>query len=561
MPQPDDQRPPQHRDARAVRSPSRWRHGLAVAIMLAALAVAAAALQWGGSWRTPFAGPQATPGDEDLASRLDRALARGSALAPGIALRPLAAGASAPELAALAEVTCTALAERLARLPALRIVPCRSTAGAIASGLDDRRLARLLAVRYVLRGELSAVDGGRVRVRMELLAPDDERAAWHLDSDWAVADLQRLPARVSEAVGGVLGVRDAGPVPATIAGEAYLRYARAVELASRPSIEGRRSAVRLLDEVLAVAPDHVPSLLLRHSLRGFLLGNEDAGARQTLEQLNAARQAHVAQDLEVARRVLALEPHNVRAQVVLLGHEIELRRWVDAFARLDGLLDGAAGQAGMLRLAARLHLHAGYLQRARELALLAARHNALDAEAVEILAVTAGFEGRDAEMRELATVARQLGHEGLGRIEVVDAWRRRDWAALERAQAAWISWGGTWPADWVPAWVRGVADPAQRDAAAAMLDGHDEATRQHFVGYFVEHALLGDTARSLRAVRHHASLPPATWMQELWWPELAGVRQSPGFVEAMADLGFVALWDARGAPDRCARTSAGWACR
>lgn len=143
-------------------------------------------------------------------------------------------------------------------------------------------------------------------------------------------------------------------------------------------------------------------------------------------------------------------------------------------------------------------------------------------------------------------------------------WHRANRVTLsqEGGNCAWVRWGGKWPADSVPRWVRGLADPAEREAAVRLLESHDAATRQHFVSWFVEYALLGDAARSLQSVQHHARLPPATWMQDLWWPELAAVRRAPGFVQAQADLGMTAPWDARGAPDRCERSANGtWTCR
>jgi hypothetical protein len=240
---------------------------------------------------------------------------------------------------------------------------------------------------------------------------------------------------------------------------------------------------------------------------------------------------------------------------------MELREMPAGFRRLDGLVQRNPRLPGVLRLAARMHLHTGYVEEARRLALAAAQLNALDAEAYEILALVAGIQRRDEAMREFIAIARKMGHTGLGRLEVFDASRRRDWPEVERAHTAWVAWGGQWSADWVPGWVRGLADPAMRDDAARALDGHPPATRQHFAGYFVEYALLGDTERSLASVRANAKRPPATWMQHLWWPEFARVRASPGFVEAMTDLGFTRLWDERGAPDLCRRVEGGqWSC-
>jgi TolB-like protein len=541
--------------ATSFRSKSRRLAVGGLALLLAAAALLVGMAQW---LARPV--PTASEGPEALALALDAALKRGRNAAPGVALRPLAPASASPELASLAEDVCSALAERLARLPSLRVVPCRSTAAAVAAQLDDPALARLLAVRHVLNGTVEPLADDRVRVRLALLELPQRREAWRLDEEMGRGDLQALPARVIRATSSTLGVAaDVADEP-LIRPDLHAQYLRARTLARRPSLDDRRQAVRLLDDVLAAEPEHVPALFLRQNLRGQLLGNLDEG--RSLAELNAARAANVEQGLALARRIVAADPLDLRGQWLLLAHEIEVRQWVAGFDRLDEMIRRSGRHAGLLRLAARLHLHAGYVGRARELALAAAQVDALDAEAIEILALTAGIEGRDAELREFISIAKQIGHQGMGRAEVFEAWRRQDWAAVEHAHAAWVGWGGKWSAHWVPAWTRGLADPAWREAAAQMLDSHDAATRQHFVSYFVEYALLGDTARSLAAVQHHAKLPPATWMQHLWWPELAAVRQSAGFVEAMQALGITALWDARGAPDLCAKSaSGGWHCR
>jgi hypothetical protein len=97
----------------------------------------------------------------------------------------------------------------------------------------------------------------------------------------------------------------------------------------------------------------------------------------------------------------------------------------------------------------------------------------------------------------------------------------------------------------------GLHDEPRRAAVLARLDGHDSGTRQHFGHYFLEKALLGEPQRSLQAVTHHANLPPAAWLQWLWWPEMAAVRAQAGFADAMAAVGLPALWLQRGPPDGC----------
>lgn len=532
----------------------------AALVLLLVLAVAAvmSARRWLAPERTDMA---STPADA-LALALDKALHRAGGDRAGIALRPLAAASAPPALSSLADATCASIADRLARLPTLRVVPCRSTAAAVAAELDDRRLARLLAVGHVLTGRLERVADDRLDLTFDLREASSGRSLWHLNESIEVAALQGLPTRVAAAAAQALALAAPAPTEPAIDAALYTKYMRARELSRRPSLDDRRAAIALLDEVLAAEPDHVGSMFLRQNLRGQLLGNLGEGTSGAkLEELNAARARNVAEGLTLARRIVAADPRDLRGHWLLLGHEMETRQWVDGFARLDDMMRRAGRDAGLMRLAARLHLHAGYVERARELALAAARLNALDAEAIEILALVAGIQRRDEAMRELLAIAQRLGHQGMGRVEVFDAFRRGDWSTLERAHTSWVSWGGQWEAGWVAGYARGLADPSQRPAAIAVLDGHEAATRQHFVSYFIEYALLGDTARSMASVRHHAALPPATWMQHLWWPELAEVRHSGDFVQALRGLGMVQLWEARGAPDLCQRAAGGWTCR
>ncbi len=535
---------------------TRW---VAIAALGGLLTVAVAVVgigRWIGAPQE-VQGVAAEPVDA-LTSALDRALRRPAQGVPGVAIRPLTAGDGNSTV--WVDSMCDALAQQLARLPDLRVVPCTATRLAVAVPMDDARLARLLVVPYVLRGEIAPLADERVQVRLALHEAKTQRTVWRIDETIAPGDMQLLPARVTAATGRALGIADAAPPPPPIDAQAYASFARARELSRRPSLDDRRAALRLLDEVLAVEPGHVDSRMTRNHLQGYLLGNDGRG--QDLAALKAAREANVAEGLALAREITAADPLDLRGQWLLLGNEIEQRQWVAGMRRLDGMLQRQPRHGGLLRLAARLHLHTGYVARAHELALAAAQVNALDAEAFEILALSAGILQRDVEMREFIAIARQLGHQGLGRVEVFDAYRRRDWAELERAHTAWVGWGGQWSTEWVAGWARGVADASQREVAARALDALDMTVKQHFVSHFVELALLGDAERSLRAVQRHAKMPPATWMQHLWWPELAAVRQAPGFAPAMQDWGATALWSERGAPDFCARVADGaWACR
>ncbi|GEM_PF-3315740 len=529
----------------------RWLALASIGLVMAAAALLLGIGRWWGDAAPP---PAAASAADDLAGALDRALGRKDLLHAGLAIRPLS-DTRPTGGGVLADGVCDALGTRLARLGGLRLVPCQATRAAVATRLDDRQLARLLNVRWVLGGSVEVRSADRLRVRLALRDADLVRPDWQLDEELTLADLQALPERVAAAAGPLLGRAVAGPAAVRIADVAYADLLRARELARRPGIEDRLTALRLVEQVLAAEPQHLPAQVLHWQMRSALVGNVGPpGERETAEQMHATRAALQQESLVLAQRLIAADPGDLRAQALLMNHDVKNRRWVEAFDRMDALLREGATLPGLLRLAARLHLHAGYVKRTQELALAAARLNALDAEALEVLAYAHGARGDDAALRELVALARQIGHGGIGWAAAVEAGRRRDLATLASELAGWVGQGGRWPADWVPAYAQALATPPgspQRTAVLDLLDSHDGGTRQHFAHYLFEKAVLGGVPHSLRAVQHHAALPPAAWLQYLWWPEMAAVRAQPGFADAMADLGLPALWARRGPPDGC----------
>lgn len=552
----------------AVRSPlARALPALAL-LMLVLLAALVFAL--GGGWdRREPAGAQLDESADSFETALARVLQRTPGGGSGVAVRPFEAAASAGS-AEVAGGLCDALTLPLVRLPALRVVPCSATRQPVAAALDDARLARLLSVSHVIKGSVEALPGERLRLRLAMQpAPGNNRAGWQIDEEIALAELQTLPQRIAVATGQALGHTPAGASAAAAQAPAgmlppalYTKYLRAVQLGQRESVEDWRLSLALLDEVLAGAPGHIPSLYVHWTVRGRLAGNRDPNLPPpSNEQMAAEREARRVEGLALAQRALAADPDDLRGHWLLISTAVVERRWTEALDRLDGILQRHPLLPGYPAVAARIHLHLGYLERARTLALAALQVNALDHAALEVLALVAGMRSEHTQHRELLELARQVGHTGLGYSQVIEATRRADWPEAERRLAAWVTWGGKYAADWVPAYARGLADPGQREAAIAALDAKDPATRRHFASYFIEYALLGAHERALQSVQFHATLPPALWMQWLWWPELAPVRRDPGFVQAMQRLGVTQVWEQRGAPELCERSGADWVCR
>lgn len=541
----------------------RW---LPAAVLLALLALAALLVATSRFWATPARAParQADAADvvELALQRVFERSASGPRASHGVAVRPIAAAASAGS-AELASGLCDALTLPLVRIPALRVVPCSATRQPLAASLDDTRLARLLAVSHVIGGSVEALPGERLRLRLSMLATGSSaHTGWQIDEEMPLADLQQLPQRIAAATGRALGRAPAqAPAAAALPVALYTKYLRAVQLGQRESVDDWRRSLVLLEEVLAAAPGHIPAAYVHWTVRGRLAGHRDPNAPLSNQAMAAEREARRIEGLALAKRALEQDPDDLRGHWLLVSTDILERRWTNALDRLDGILARLALLPGFPAVSARIYLHLGYLERARSLALAGLQVNALDPQALEVLALVAGMRNEAELHREVLELARQVGHTGLGYSHVIEAWRRADWPEVERRMTAWVTWGGTFPADWVPAYVRGLAEPAARAAAIAHLDKQEAATRRHFASYFIEYALLGAHDRALAAVQNHAALPPAVWMQWLWWPELAPVRRDPAFVQAMHRLGAAEVWEQRGAPELCRRESTGWACR
>lgn len=510
--------------------------------------------------------PVAVPADSEppLAAQLDRLLQRdGGALAAGVAVRPLAAvddDAAAREAGA---PVCDAVVASLARMPGLRVPACSSTRVALAAGLDDAALARLLAVRHVVAGEIASRPGGRLQVRLAMHDVGGAGERWRIEHEGAPHELQALPALVAQRTAEVLGVAPPPPPAAPLPAALHARHLDAQRKARRPSLDDRRAALAEVEALLQEVPDHGALQYMRLALRSSLAaaGPDPADRARSEAELKARQSALLAEIRQLGEQLLAQDPADWRAHVLLLNHAYQGGRMVEALARADALVQHAARHPGMLRIAARTYTHAGYLAQARELALQAARLDALDSEAHEVLAQWHGMRGDTAGMLEFVAVAEQLGHRQTGLLRGIAALRGRDWGAAAQAFSDWSRGGGR-DGGWVASFVQGLRDPTARAAATDALQAEPEAVRSAMVGHFFEHAMLGDAARSLAAVQRHAQMPPAAWLQHLWWPELAPLRAHPRFAGIVEDLGLVALWEARGAPDLCSAGADGrWRCR
>ncbi len=511
--------------------------------------------------------PRAAPAPSDpLAQALDRALQRTtdrgpSHRGPALAIRPLTLAADDAGLVAISHELCAQTATGLARLGALRITACESTRVALASGLDDRGLARLLAVDHLVKGRAERLPDGRVRIELGLHEVATGRLRWQHDAAHAVAELGVLPQQLVQRTRASFGLASAVPSEAGITGPAYETYLRAVQVAARGTPADQRDALRLIEEVLTQAPRYLPARVSQLSLRSAALRFPTVEERQDPAGLFAAQKRLMDDSAALGNEILAIDPNDTRGHTLLANLAVQQRRWRVGFDHLDALLAQPMRAAPQLRTAAHLHAMAGYLRVALALGLEAARLDPLNAVNHQALALFHGLLGDTAAMRESARIAQELGDRMAVVYNGIAALRERDWALAEAATVEGLRGAGI-EAGWVGAFVRGAADPAAREAAAAQIEALPAPLQHGMANFHWYLGWLGDTPRTLRAVQTNLRHPISVWLSNLWWPELSHLRQSGDFVGVLDDTALPALWQQRGAPDWCmAGTSGGWACR
>lgn len=523
------------------------------------LALAAALTWWTG--RDQRAGPAAAASQAQLlAGRLDLALLRVSTqpaaarAAPQFAVMPFEAPADDEELEGLAESLCDALLELMMRGGAPSASGCNSTRLAAQIGLSPGEVGRLLGVPALLSGNL-ARDGAAVRLEARMLAAEDGLERWRHAASYSTAQLTDMPRDLLQRIAAsapagtmTMAAADAGASPS---GEAYALFLRALHQQRRGDVEALQAARRLLDEALALAPDYPPAISASVSLNS------------NLASVGLAQGAAVDKQLRQAAAQLArVAPDSPQAAMVGAAAAAGAQRWNDALRLLDDGVARHPQHVPLLHTQAGILLMMGYLERGGQVALRVARLEPLNASSHERLARAWSLLGDNERMRQSTALARELGWGN--RVAGFEAWyalRERDLVGSERAWRAQLE-AARLPVDWIAPVLHAHLDPAARPAAVTALQAVPEAARQAMNHMFLAYALAGEWDLTMAALDQTRSAVATMWMSSLWLPELAGLREHPGFVPYLQALGLPALWQENGAPDRCTQASEGlWRCR
>jgi len=514
----------------------RWIAPVVLALILAAAAVVVLLIE-----RQSPAPPSRA---QELAIALDRTLERKARSTSGVAVLPFSAPAGDQGLADLGDSLCDAIVERLSRAPDLRATSCRSSRVGADHGLAGGQLGHLLDVDRVLQGSVARTPAGKFVVHASLRDVRRERELWRIDDELDEPRLQELPLRLAARITGESFV---SPDTAAIDPEVYRLYLRALGLARRGNPEDLRASMPLFDQVLARAPDHVPAHIARAlTLTGLhsLVGEPDG---QTLQQEREA----------AATRVLRLDPENGHARLILADVAVGKRDWLRAYELAEQASALRPADALTQRYLASLLRLTCYLKEARSVAQRAALADPMSANGHRLIANI----GDDQRMQEHVNLGRDLGMREAMAFKWIPALRRRDFAAAQNELSAGMRELGQ-ESRWVGPFIQATADSGLRDTAVRALDAEPPGARTAMDEFFYFYAAAGAPEPALRALLVQSKQLPSDWVAHVWSPEMASVRRLDGFASYLERMKLAPLWDQRGAPDLCTKTSGGfWRCR
>jgi TolB-like protein len=144
-------------------------------------------------------------------------------------------------------------------------IPLAETARTKGRAVDVKKVARELGVRYVLEGSVRKL-GNRVRITGQLIDTASGAHIWADRFDGSLEDIFELQDEVASHVVGAIEpqlrqseIKRATRKP-TDNLDAYNLYLRAIEQLYKFSVEGSRSAIRLLRGALERGPAYAPAI-------------------------------------------------------------------------------------------------------------------------------------------------------------------------------------------------------------------------------------------------------------------------------------------------------------
>ncbi len=415
---------------------------------------------------------------------------------------------------------------------------------------DLRVIGKALAVANVLEGSVRK-QGDKVRITAQLIRTSD---GYHLYSESFDGDLkdvfalqEKIARAITEKLQVVLSDQQSTRLvnTGTRNSEAYGLYLQATSIFNRRDGAQMPDAIAALQEAVRLDPNYARAYARLASLHLVLVSYTGADIDTSYALLD-----------KYAKQATALDPR--------LAEPYAARGLADENRR-----NGLVSQRQLMEKALSLEpddvttnfwfglslLKCGYFDRGRSLIDHALQVDPLVPNALRWRGVLYLFQGESAKAEELLTRSRDLGQASANR-ELADLAMARGDTAL--ARSLWIAGGRSllsgMPQDSADIFANAMygGDAAARQRAVDQIDRF-LTTHPHQVPGVVPLVLvrIAEPAKALAIVRDHKMSDSTDYFSLLWSPLGDATRRLPEFQQTMRQMGYVAVWNQYGAPDRC----------
>ena len=474
-----------------------------------------------------------------------------------IAVLPFVNMSSDPEQEYFSHGLSEEILNLLTRIPGLKVIGRTSSFAFEGKNEDLRIIGNALGVTTVLEGSVRK-SGDRVRITAQLIDVADGAHIWSGTYDRTMNDIFVVQDDVAAAIIDALEIHvRANPTRGRPTGN-WEAYALFLKARAALNVFEYRNAEKLALQAIELDPNFAEA----HELLAFsylwLAGTVVRSAEG--QQLMGA----------AAARALAIDPDLVLAQALYQSGDVEswsLQREIEAFERA---VREQPGNAAPLRALAWNLLKAGYLQEALTVAERYVELEPLSPAANNRLSEVLYALGRTGEAAAALELADQLGSAAAqwvtGAVNLVD---KQDELAIAHFEA-WLQQSDYPDSSWVRDLVTGARNP---ETGQAHLDSRipqiiastpEEVAFDRLRTLTIWYLAFGFFDRYIELILDFDA--DGTWSDAdtlIYAGTIfsrLGFTAHPGYLEVAEALGFVELWEQRGPPDFCNKSSGEWVC-
>ncbi len=218
----------------------------------------------------------------------------------------------------------------LAKVPKLKVAARTSSFYFKGQNVPIPEIAQKLGVAYVVEGSVRKA-GNKVRITAQLIKAADGFHVWSETYDRDLSDIFAVQDEIAKNIlgavkGSLMGEAEL-PHTTTTKIEAYTLFLQGQGAFARRGVAGLEEAIRLFEAALAIDPDYVPALAGLAQARVLVPIYANLSGAKAAGMVAAGRKA--------AQRVLALDPRNATAHVVLGWAMVQVDwRWSEGLEQM-----------------------------------------------------------------------------------------------------------------------------------------------------------------------------------------------------------------------------------